>query len=68
MKRSKGKLVYQLTAVTIYHHGVNHTVFMNLPVDFDGKVRITRTTYDTLVNRVTAGERGRTICFGGVSH
>lgn len=62
----KGKLSYRLTAITIYHRGVNHTIFIYLPVDHDGKVRCPESTYNKLVNRVVGGKRGRTYCPGGV--
>ncbi len=66
MFKGKGRLSYRLTAVTIYHRGVNHNFFMYLPIGHDGKVRISMESYDAMVSRVTNGQRGRTICFGGV--
>jgi len=65
-KTWKGRLSYRLTAVTIWCRGVNHTVFIYLPVDHDGKVRCPESTYNALIERVTSGQRGRTICPGGV--
>lgn len=63
----KGRLSYRLTAVTIYHHGHNHTIFIHLPIDYDGKVRCPKSTYNALVNRVTSGQPAR-ICPGGVGY
>ena len=64
----KGRLSYRLTAVTIYCGGHNHTLFIHLPIDHDGKVRISESTYNALIKRASSGLRGRTICLGGVGY
>jgi hypothetical protein len=61
----KGRLAYRLTAVTVYTRGHNHTFFLSLPIDPDGKVRIDSDTYKYLIRKATNNRRGQTVCLGG---